>query len=180
MLNNLRHTDPNPNIPVPVNINWKKKGGCWMLCVRNKVVITAFSWLLSTLFLIVNAEEVTGNADAMIVNAALYKCLLITVSEDHYASVRYNLKTGKSWRLDEGVWVEVTEDGIPPASNYEVVITPLPNDFAAIRYDKASGIAWKMVKGKWVSCKEVKGDTLLDSAKPNQGGLSESVNKSIK
>ncbi|MFT6916950.1 MAG: hypothetical protein ACJAWL_003294 [Motiliproteus sp.] len=66
--------------------------------------------------------------------------------------LKYDTRSGSTWKADEGDWVAITEVGVLPESDYQVVMQPAGNDVkghVAARIDRNNGIAWWLKDNQW-------------------------------
>ncbi len=66
--------------------------------------------------------------------------------------LKYDNRTGSSWKAEAGDWVSITEVGVLPESDYQVVMEPIANDVrghVAARIDRNNGITWWLKDNQW-------------------------------
>jgi len=94
------------------------------------------------------AEEAATTGD--------YDMVMITMTNTLWEAVRFQKKTGKSWVVINGNWVDIKETGTVPASDYRVYMVAVAQDWGAVRMDVRSGRSWRAEAGKWVEIPEPK------------------------
>ena len=94
------------------------------------------------------SKEAAANAD--------YDLVMVTMTNTAWQAIRYQVKTGKSWLVNNGGWIEIKESGAVPASEYRVYMVALAQDWGAVRMDARSGRSWRADAGKWVEMPEPK------------------------
>jgi len=87
-------------------------------------------------------------------DAATYAIAMVAVNAQSWDAIRYNVRTGESWRIVGDKWVKLGEPKAVPESTYEVRMVALANDWGAIRFDVQSGRTWKAREGAWVEIAE--------------------------
>jgi hypothetical protein len=75
--------------------------------------------------------------------------------------LRLNQKSGETWANHTSTptaWVKVTDDGVPPEGNYEIILLEgkEKGGWWAMRADRKSGRAWHLTTGKWVEIRLAK------------------------
>lgn len=83
-----------------------------------------------------------------------YRVKMVTVSERSYAAIKYNVVTGRSWRMQNGKWVPIAELENVEKSKFEVEVTPIIGDICAIRLEVASGRSWRLRNDTWEFCSD--------------------------
>lgn len=66
--------------------------------------------------------------------------------------LKYDSKTGSTWKAEAGDWIAVKEVGTLPESYYQVVMQPADKDVkghVAARIDRNNGIAWWLKDNQW-------------------------------
>tara|TARA_R110002167_G_scaffold70379_1_gene198313 strand:- start:14041 stop:14727 length:687 start_codon:yes stop_codon:yes gene_type:complete len=66
--------------------------------------------------------------------------------------LKYDSRTGSTWKAEAGDWIAVTEVGVLPESNYQVVMQPADKDVkghVAARIDRNTGVAWWLKNNQW-------------------------------
>lgn len=85
---------------------------------------------------------------------AAFAVAMVTMSDTSWAAIRYEVATGKAWKLESGSWRAIPDTAAPPASQYRVDMVPLKNDWGAIRVDVRSGRSWSASPEGWVEIAE--------------------------
>jgi len=65
--------------------------------------------------------------------------------------VKYNLHTGTSWVIQNGVFIRLHDDRVLPESTYRVVSTKHEGDWGVVKINLVSGDAWKLTGEIWVT-----------------------------
>lgn len=66
--------------------------------------------------------------------------------------LKYDARTGVTWKAEAGDWVAIKEVGVLPESDYQVVMQPADKDIkghVAARIDRNNGIAWWLKDNQW-------------------------------
>ena len=92
------------------------------------------------------AEEITPKFDIVMVEK----------TGGDWRAVKYNIYTGESWYIRNGVFIHLPDDQVLPESQYKVVATKHQGGWGAVKMDVMSGNAWKLKGGMWVKVKETK------------------------
>jgi hypothetical protein len=72
-------------------------------------------------------------------------------------AIRFNLRTGKSWRMKGQKWMPILEDEkeerIQPGE-YDVVVQSAERGFVAMRIERRTGASWFLKNIQWVKMQE--------------------------
>jgi hypothetical protein len=79
-----------------------------------------------------------------------YQIAMAVVGEDRWFAIRYDVESGKTWRMVEDKWEAMPDPAPLPAGHYEVHVLPLKNDWGGLRLDTQSGRAWQARESAWV------------------------------
>jgi hypothetical protein len=80
----------------------------------------------------------------------VYRIEMITMSDDMWHAIRYNVETGAAWEVIDGKWSSIKDSATLPESRYRVHMVPLRADWGAVRLDVHSGRSWRAERGTWV------------------------------
>jgi hypothetical protein len=79
-----------------------------------------------------------------------YQIAMAVVGDDRWFAIRYDVTTGKTWRMVEDKWEAMPDPAPLPAGHYEVHVLPLKNDWGGLRLEVISGRAWQARESAWV------------------------------
>jgi len=96
------------------------------------------------------APAATAPAAATAASApATYDVVTTPASETEWNAIKYEIYTGKAWKLDQGRWVPIPDPVDPGRGTYKVEMIPLRDDWGALRYDIHSGRSWVATVPGW-------------------------------
>ena len=87
-------------------------------------------------------------------DSAKYAIAMVAVSGQSWDAIRYNVRSGESWRIVGDKWVKLADPKPVPEATYEVQMVALVNDWGAVRFDVQSGRTWKVREYAWVEIAE--------------------------
>ena len=79
-----------------------------------------------------------------------YQIAMAVVGEDRWFAIRYEVETGKTWRMVEDKWQAMPDPAPLPTGHYEVHVLPLKNDWGGLRLETQSGRSWQARESAWV------------------------------
>ena len=79
-----------------------------------------------------------------------YQIATVVIGEDRWFAIRYDVASGKTWRMVEDKWEPMPDPSPLPAGRYEVRVIPLKNDWGGLRLEVLSGRAWQARDSAWV------------------------------
>jgi hypothetical protein len=81
---------------------------------------------------------------------AKYQIATAVIGEGRWFAIRYDVSSGKTWRMVEDKWEPMPDPSPLPAGRYEVYLLPLKNDWGGMRLEVLSGRAWQARESAWV------------------------------
>jgi hypothetical protein len=73
-----------------------------------------------------------------------------------WRAVKYNIYTGESWYIRNGVFIQLVDNEVLPRSRYKVVATKHRGGWGAVKMDVVTGNAWKLKGEMFVRVKDTK------------------------
>lgn len=83
-----------------------------------------------------------------------YKVVMKSTSENRWAAIRYDARTGKSWRMMDSQWLLIKElKQLKPTRPSRFIVKldhTVKERYCALRMDQTSGQCWALKEGTWV------------------------------
>jgi len=86
----------------------------------------------------------------------VYDIVMVEKSGGDWRAVKYNISSGESWYIRNGVFIRLLDDEVLPESRYKVVATKHKGGWGAVKMDIISGNAWKLNGEMFVRVKDTK------------------------
>ncbi len=83
---------------------------------------------------------------------APFRLASVYTAAGRWVVLRYQVDSGATWYIEQGVWREVEELETPPVSRYQLVISAASSDkkgYVAARLDQQSGRSWWLKDNQW-------------------------------
>lgn len=97
-------------------------------------------------------QQSADSAQAVATTAEPSYQLVSVYGPKGWVVLKYDTRTGSTWKAIAGDWVAVTEVGVLPESDYQVVMQSAEKDVkghVAARIDRNNGIAWWLKDNQW-------------------------------
>ena len=105
---------------------------------------------IALLFLIIFTNVVNAEQE---VN---FDVVMVEKTNGTWRAIKYNLYTGESWYIRNGVFIRLPDSEVLPKSRYKVVATKHKGGWGAVKMDLVSGNAWWLKGELFVRVKDTK------------------------
>ncbi len=85
-----------------------------------------------------------------------YDIVMVERTGGDWRAVKYNIFTGESWYIRNGVFIYLPDNEVLPKSRYKVVATKHKGGWGAVKMDLINGNAWKLKGEMFVRVKDTK------------------------
>jgi hypothetical protein len=86
----------------------------------------------------------------------VYDIVMVEKSGGDWRAIKYNISSGESWYIRNGVFIHLLDDEVLPKSRYKVVATKYKGGWGAVKMDIITGHAWKLKGELFVRVKDTK------------------------
>lgn len=96
-------------------------------------------------------SETESEAQASVITEPVFE-LVSVYGAKGWVVLKYDSRSGSTWKADAGNWAVIKEVGVLPESAYQVVMEPIANDvrgYVAARIDRNNGITWWLKDNQW-------------------------------
>lgn len=85
---------------------------------------------------------------------ASYDIVMVERTGGDWRAIKYNIESGESWYIRNGVFIYLTDDRVLPKSKYKVLATKHKGGWGAVKLDMNSGDTWKLKGEMWIKVKD--------------------------
>jgi|GEM_PF-4729867 len=86
----------------------------------------------------------------------VFDIVMVEKTGGDWRAVKYNIYSGESWYIRNGVFIQLLDNEVLPKSRYKVVATKYKGGWGAVKMDIINGNAWKLKGEMFVRVKDTK------------------------